>query len=151
VNEIYGDLMAFHGRKGYIICITTNGFITKDGRGVMGRGCAKEAADMDSTLPGLLGKSLRAKGNILSRLTQDLISFPVKHQWFEDADPKLIRTSAIALKEMALVTPEIKFILPRPGCGNGGLDWEKIVKPLLEEVNLPNNVVIISFWEDRPK
>ena len=27
-------------------CITTNGFIKKDGTCVMGRGCAKQAADL---------------------------------------------------------------------------------------------------------
>ncbi len=49
--EIFGDLFAYHKRPGHKICITTNGFIKKDGTGVMGAGCAREAVDIDSDLP----------------------------------------------------------------------------------------------------
>lgn len=64
------------------ICITTNGFTKSNGEAVMGKGCAKEAANLVPTLPALLGKHLRNKGNVVGILhTQNhvkLLNFPVK-------------------------------------------------------------------------
>jgi len=65
------------------ICITTNGYVTKDGRAVMGRGIAKEAKER---LPGIdleLGRLLKEEGNvphILGMLPGGslIVSFPVK-------------------------------------------------------------------------
>lgn len=150
LKEVYGDLFAFYKRPGYKICITTNGYVKKNGEGVMGAGCAKEAAAIEADLPRLLGQSLKTRRNVVANLTEQFISFPVKHNWFEDADPELIKTSALALKERASAQPSIKFMLPRPGCGNGGLKWE-VVKPLLESLNLPENIIIVGFWEERPR
>ena len=150
LHEVFGDLFAYHKRPGHKICITTNGFIKKDGTGVMGAGCAREAVDIDSDLPRLLGLSLKTRGNVLANLTEDFISFPVKDKWMNDATLELIKRSAEALKERALAQPNIKFMLPRPGCGNGGLKWE-VVKSLLESLDLPSNIIIVGFWEERPR
>ena len=149
LHEIYGDLFAYMGRPGYKICITTNGYIKNNGEGVMGRGCAKQAVEIEPDLPRLLGLSLKSRGNVVASLTDQFVSFPVKHSWEQEADIELINKSALALKERALAQPNIKFILPRPGCGNGKLKW-KTVKQELEKVALPENIWIISFWEDRP-
>lgn len=150
MNELYGDLFAYYKRPGYKLCITTNGFIKKNGEGVMGAGCAKEAAKLEPSLPALLGAALEHYGNVVTQLTHEFLSFPVKHNWFNDAEMALINTSANALKELALQQPDTKFILPRPGCGNGNLDW-KYIKLLLESVGFPNNVYIIAPLEERPK
>lgn len=149
MQEIFGDLFAYYNRPGYKICLTTNGFIKKDGTGVMGRGCAREAVEFEPDLPRLLGVSLKARGNVVANLTAKFIAFPVKHTWEQDADLTLIKKSAIELKLRALTLPDIQFILPRPGCGNGKLLWEN-VKPILEEVEFPSNIIIIGKWEERP-
>src|SRR5208282_759579 len=141
-KETYGDLFAFYKRPGHKICLTTNGYIKKDGTGVMGAGCAREAVNIDSDLPRLLGQSLKTRGNVVANLTEDFISFPVKRVWMEDASLELIQRSAEALKERALTQPNIKFMLPRPGCGNGRLKWES-VKSLLESLDLPSNIIIV--------
>jgi hypothetical protein len=146
VKEIRGSLWSHHNQKGYLILITTNGTIRKDGCGVMGRGCALEGAQRYSDLPKLLGESLKNSGNVIQLLFPEgsknpILTFPVKHQWFEDADPELIHQSALELKKIAEKVTHIKFILPRPGCGNGRLKWQD-VKPLLED--LPDNVLVIS-------
>jgi hypothetical protein len=64
------------------IVITTNGFVKRAGDAVMGRGCAKIAADADPRLPLRLGKSIKAHGNNVSDLGMfgpcHLVSFPVK-------------------------------------------------------------------------
>ena len=140
MKEVKGDLWSYDGRKGFIICVTTNGFRKNDGTGVMGAGTAKQAAERYPELPRLLGGSLQSRGNVVSRLTQTIISFPVKHEWMEDGDLKLIRKSTKKLKAIAELNPKIKFVLPRPGCGSGRLEWGQ-VKPIMEK--LPDNVFVI--------
>lgn len=150
MKEIFGDMFAYVGRPNYKICITTNGFIKTNGEGVMGAGCAKEAVEINPDLPRLLGLSLKSRGNHVANLTEQFISFPVKVKWMLDADLALIKQSAQELKERALELHDIKFILPRPGCGNGRLSWEQ-VKPILLEVDFPENIIILAPWEDRPR
>lgn len=147
MRETYGDMWAYDKRENFIICVTTNGFIKLNGEGVMGAGCAKEAADRYPDLPRLLGQSLKLRGNVVSLLTNQILSFPVKHKWDEKADPRLIQRSAENLTARATAHPFLKYILPRPGCGNGKLLWVD-VKPLL--VSLPDNVFVIGAWKERP-
>lgn len=141
MKEVVGDLWSYEGRKGFYILITTNGFVKNNGEGVMGAGVAKQAAERFPELPRLLGESLRRRGNVVSRLTEQILSFPVKHEWFRDADLKLIRRSVAELSRRAGEYPDRKYVVPRPGCGNGNLTWTK-VRPLME--SLPDNVFVIE-------
>lgn len=141
MKEVKGDLWAYDGRKGFILLITTNGYLKKDGTGVMGAGVAKQAAERYPDLPRLLGESLKCRGNVVSLLTGQIASFPVKRVWHEDADLKLIRKSTKRLKMIAELNPTKKFVTVKAGCGNGNLRWEK-VKPIME--TLPNNVFVID-------
>jgi O-acetyl-ADP-ribose deacetylase (regulator of RNase III) len=75
----------------------------------------------------------------------ELYSFPVKHNWWENADFDLIEQSTIELKSIADRKKYDTIVLPRPGCGNGGLDWED-VKPILE-THFDNRFYVIT-WED---
>jgi hypothetical protein len=127
-------------RKGFVICITTNKYIKNDGTAVMGAGCSKEAADQFPDLPYLLGQSIKTRGNVVSSLRKDILSFPVKYNWFEKGNPSLIKKSVAELKKRAEERPKLKFILPRPGCGNGKLKYKQI-RHLLE--CLPDNVFVI--------
>lgn len=153
MKEIKGDMWKYFSDdekyKRYVICITTNGFVKNNGKAVMGRGCAAEAAKRMPDLPERLGQLIKEKGNrvILQPLGCDdafpecrILTFPVKHNWWEEGDLSLIKKSVKQLKEIAGKSKEFNFILPRPGCGNGHLDW-KDVKPLLKD--LPENVWVI--------
>ncbi len=68
------------------IVITTNGAVKKSGEAVMGRGCAKQAADKWPHIPKKLGALIRKNGNIaqvvdqvsLGNTSMSLVSFPVK-------------------------------------------------------------------------
>ncbi len=143
--EKKGDLWKFIDG---IPAITTNGYIKKNGQAVMGRGCAKEAADRFSGLPEFLGFNLIQYGNHGFYLHQfgekGIITYPVKHDWFERADIALIVRSAKELVEMTIPYFEIKekIYLPRPGCGNGALKWED-VKPQIQKI-LTDQVIVIS-------
>ena len=115
------------------VCITTNGTITSRRRGVMGRGNALEAvsryaAACNVNLPLKLGHYLHAYGNHVGVLMPPppvtLVVFPVKHEWMQTADVELIKRS---LRELVALADKLQWqqvVLPRPGVGNGGLDWE---------------------------
>jgi hypothetical protein len=82
MNLIYGNLW---DQECDALVILTNGFIKRDGSCVMGRGCAKEAADIDPGLPMRLGAMIQEHGNRCLRLgridgsgSPFLVSFPVK-------------------------------------------------------------------------
>ena len=64
------------------ICITTNGFVKKNGEAVMGRGCAKRAAQLMPGLPEILGNALNSQGNQVYAHGPwegiEIVTFPVK-------------------------------------------------------------------------
>lgn len=149
MKEFVGNMWRYYKKPGFVVLITTNGTVRNDGHLVMGAGCALEAMQRISGLAKGLGTAVKKSGNKMfsfgaGKNGPRLLTFPVKHNWYEKADLKLIRLSASKLNHMARRYPELKFVLPRPGCGNGGLKWET-VKPLLKD--LPENVLVIS----RPK
>lgn len=134
------------------IGITTNGTVRANGELVMGRGVAREARDRFPGLTRILGVWVSTIGNrlcVVRACGRWLFSFPVKHHWQEPADLSLIRTSARELANIATVAagPSL-FYLPRPGCGNGRLDWAD-VKPLL--IDLPDNVIVVNRPAQPPK
>lgn len=132
--EVRGNLWSFNADARVI---TTNGTIRKDGHCVMGKGCALEAAQRDPTLPKRLGDIIKSQGNHVGYLGNCLWSFPVKHNWWERADPALIKQSAEELVEAFSNDSTVEaVVLPRPGCGNGGLQWgevELIIRPILDD------------------
>jgi hypothetical protein len=133
MNEVFGDLWKFDG----IIAITTNGFVRTDRTYVMGRGCARQAAVRFPELPRMLASRISAEGNHVFYFPEyRLITFPVKHNWWEAADLGLIERSARELLKIIEVKKIKEAVyLPRPGCGNGWLKWEdvkKILSPILK-------------------
>lgn len=134
------------------ICITTNGSVRRDGRAVMGRGCALQAAKKFPELPMQLGMALQ-NGNCVKWLGvhymtesdpyKHLIAFPVKHAWYEKADLALIEKSAEELMMLATGMAFKSILLPRPGCGNGGLQW-KDVKAVIEPI-LDDRITVVDF------
>lgn len=132
------------------LCITTNGTIKKNGECVMGAGIAKEAACFFPRLPEDLGREISKHGNRMHYLGNNLLSFPVKHNWYEIADIELIKESCKTLMEaldylaVERDVEECTALLVRPGCGNGKLDWETQVKPAIASI-LDDRVYIISF------
>lgn len=69
-------------------------------------------------------------GDLLNHKT--IINFPTKKHWRSPSKYEYISTGLVALKE-ALKKHQIKSVaIPPLGCGNGGLDWEK-VKELITE------------------
>ena len=147
--EVYGNLWEYEADAHVI---TTNGFVKKTGECVMGRGCAKEARDMFPGLALRLGGMIQDRGNKVHHIgspkmdtpVKNLVSFPVKHNWWENADPLLIGHSAIELETLTTLEGWDTVVLPRPGVGNGKLPWYQ-VRALLAEI-LDDRFHIIT-WE----
>jgi hypothetical protein len=129
MHEVSGDIWAYAGSA--TIAITTNGSVTKTGRATMGRGVARQAAERQPDLAEILGKSLLNAGNHVFDLGHGLVSFPVEETAWSLPDSRIITRSAAELRALADACGWQKIIVPRPGCGGGGLAWHD-VKPLVE-------------------
>lgn len=140
------------------ICITTNGTIKKCGDGVMGAGIAKQAAERFPELPKILGDHIKTLGNhvnvlqyIANKTDNEcrcpgytyLVAFPVKHNWYENADLTLIATSCKELSDMATRAGWDNVVLPRPGCGNGNLSWDAV--KLILQNHLDDRFTIVDM------
>jgi hypothetical protein len=138
--------------QGSNLVLTTNGAVKANGECVMGRGIALEAKSMFPMVPKRLGTYINQYGNRCFNLgqwqydgkTYRLISFPVKHKWFEDADITLIAQSCIQITDMANKFNWGTVWMPRPGCGNGKLDWDTLVRPVLANL-LDNRFIVTTF------
>jgi len=74
-----------------------------------------------------------------------LLFFPTKHNWWEKSDLVLIEESTRQLRDFfdnVISEYPVPIYLPRPGCSNGGLDWED-VKPILEKY-LDDRFVVVQ-------
>jgi len=140
MTEISGDVWELYD-KGMWLTVTTNGFVKNDGCAVMGAGIAKQAAARIPNLTYYLGAVISVFGNrVVPFPGRRVISFPVKHAWYEKADLTLIEKSALELRELEdsgyLDTyGSYSVAMVRPGCGNGQLEWEQVrsvIAPILE-------------------
>ena len=119
-----------------VIAITTNGMVKKNGECVMGRGCALQAKTAYPGIALTLGDLITRLGNNVHRIPQDrddriIFSFPVKENWFDNADLDIIELSCFQLVEevdkLELELNRRPFVaVPRPGCGNGKLSWDDV-------------------------
>lgn len=97
-------------------------------------------------LPFELGRGIRSEENhVFSFHDYELVTFPVKHVWWEPADLKLIARSARELLKV-IETEKIRepIYLPRPGCGNGRQDWRN-VKAVLAPILTSNQIHIVTY------
>lgn len=141
-----GNLWEYH-RNGAIIAITTGGQRLKDGRCAMPSGCARQAADRFPTLPFTLGEQIRNFGLHVFDLGQRIVSFPVENTPFENPELRIIDQSCRELVELTNYKQWPEIIVPRPGCGRGGLSWKE-VEPVLQRY-FDDRFYIITDGEDR--
>jgi len=115
-------------------CVTTNGIVKDNGELVMGAGVALEAKKQYPDLPKKLGQWVEKYGNrpFLCR-DEGIITFPTKQHYKHNSNVMLIRSSAEKIVAIADKYKLHSIVLPRPGCGNGGLTWD-FVKPYLEDL-----------------
>lgn len=153
--EKQGDLWTL--AEGQAICITTNPIIaysrSQQGEVVMGRGVALQAKERFPVLPIALAARIRAEGNVPIDLGTwvhndkmvwfRILTLPTKWDWKDASDPSLIRMSLLRLVKLVdSQAIEKTVFLPRPGCGNGRLDW-KAIRPYCAEL-LDDQYVIVE-------
>ena|SRR5258706_15825231 len=139
MKKIIGNIWNYH-KDGNWIVIPTNGEVKKNGEAVMGKGLAKQAAERFPTLPLRLARMLESGNFTYWYPDLHLITFPTKERWRDRSSLELIKLSLHGLWPWLGLDDQI--YLPRVGCGNGGLSWEKEVKPLLEKY-LDDRFVVI--------
>lgn len=131
--EVVGNLWDFYDLGEYV-CITTNGVVRSDGACVMGRGTANQAT---KKIPGIqfeIGNLIKLHGNVPHYIPKKrIITFPVKHHWADEADLELIKQSAETIQIGTYMALLQHVYLPRPGCGNGRLNWAT-VKPMIASI-----------------
>jgi hypothetical protein len=64
------------------------------------------------------------------------------------ADPNIIRSSLLELVEFINKHQLDNVYLPRLGCGNGELDFDTDVLPILQDLLLPNSITLVSPLEN---
>lgn len=146
MKETEGNLWDWLGRG--VIAITVSGTVSGRGECPLPRGCARQARERFPDLPRQLGALITAGGNRVFELGNGLVSFPVEHDWQEPPDLRLIERSARELRALADEKGWETIVVPRPGCGGGGLSWSE-VRPLLER-HFDGRFLVISP-EEPPK
>ena len=139
--EVVGNIWEYWDNA--VIVITTNGAVTKAGSAVFGRGVAHQAAVRLPLLAEILGSKLQNHGNHVFDLGSGIVSFPVEETPWSLPDLRIIARSAQELRVLADAAGWQQVVVPRPGCGGGGLAW-KDVKPLLE-VWFDERFLVISY------
>ena len=130
MKEIVGDMWQEHA-EGAVVAITTNGAVNKVGRAIMLRGCARQARVRYPELLQTLGELLRRHGNHVFDLGHQIVSFPVEVDPYQVPEMRMIDQSCRELVELTDYKGWQKVVVPRPGCGGGGLEWQE-VKNILE-------------------
>jgi hypothetical protein len=128
------------------ICITTNGVVKKNGRSVMGAGCALSAKNKFKDIDLKLGNLIKENGHIVQVIIWEpkpIISFPTKVKYWENSRLSLIEESIEQLINLTNQMKWNKVVLPRPGCSNGGFNWISQIKPLIEK-KLDDRFLVIS-------
>lgn len=135
--------------KADAVAVTTNGMIKKNGCLVMGKGVAKECLERYPRADIFFGKMVREQGNKPHYYFPEIgkktliISLPTKHDWRNASDLELIKSSLEELVKIADKFNLSTVLLPRPGCGLGGLQWTDVVEPLAASI-LDDRFIVVS-------
>lgn len=158
LKELKGDIFEVYDTVPWCtICIPSNGYVTKAGKAVMGRGVARQAARRWPQLPTTLGLNLTTHGNRVMFIEHRVLCFPtkrvsgisdgsniVKHLrrrfppgrpcpgWAMRSSLQRISWSLLQLDVLRKLGGFGDVYLPRPGCGAGGLAWTQ-VEPLCKQ------------------
>lgn len=79
-----------------------------------------------------------------------ILNFPTKKHWRGKSTLEFIEQGLKKLVNDAIKLQITDIAMPKLGCGNGGLEWETEVKPLVEKYlkKAPINVSIYDFDKD---
>ena len=137
----HGNLWDFHHMGP--VCITTNGVIKANGELVMGAGIARQAKERYPLLPRKIAEAVQLYGNNTYYFPdENIFSFPTKNHWKDKSDIELIIKSAHQLIDLMNSMHIPRVYMTKPGCGNGGLDWQT-VSPILMKIFSDSRFVVV--------
>lgn len=150
-----GDIWQISRDMDAWVVVPTNLTNRRDGKAVMGAGLAKQAAQRFPALATNLGIHLLRFGSRLyldnygrAGLHRKIICLPTKDHWQESANMDLIVDGCHELKEIAYalktVGDERPILLPKIGCGLGGLNWERQVRPVVDSILEGDRFILVS-------
>ena len=132
--------------QGWVV-VPTNTTLRMGGSAVMGAGLAKQAAERWLYLPKDLGEHIRMFNDILF-LSRPIICLPTKHDWRKPSQLEWIERGCIELRNFADLLTSIDhhnaILLPTLGCGLGGLDWERQVRPVVDSLLEGDRFVLVQ-------
>lgn len=149
IRSARGNLWDYE--KTHLLVIPTNIGWKADGKNIMGRGLAQQAAERYPGLPSWYGdrcRTLRSLTPVLRYLETHILTFPVKPlnkmapylSWRNKATIALIEQSTRQLAERPRTLPVAVSMV---GCGNGGLDMAE-VRPVLDSyLSGPDFVLVL--------
>lgn len=125
--------------------------------GVMGKGLAKEFKriypDMFNSYQKYCEKGLFTIGKLQIYKTSNkwVMNFPTKNNWRNASKVEYIELGLQKFVEQYQIQGIKSVSFPMLGCGNGGLDWESVVKPLMNKYlkNLPIDIFIHTAEIDK--
>jgi hypothetical protein len=113
----------------------------------MGRGIAFEATQRYPTLQKEWGEKIQQTSHqqpsLIISPKWKLIAFPVKYHFRDQADINLILRSTLQLLDVTSGLKGGRILLPRPGCGNGRLDWAE-VGPMLKHYLTNDRFIVFN-------
>lgn len=137
INEVKGNIFANIGSCD-AICVTTNLQLRKNGSAICGAGIARVASLRWKEFEAKLGKLISNGGIgvvvVLNESGTNILSFPTKYHWKDSSSVELISKSMVELIKISDEMSWKRILLPRPGCQNGKLSWEKEVRPTLDSI-----------------
>lgn len=76
-----------------------------------------------------------------------VLNFPTKENWRQPSEPEYVERGLQKFVETYAIKGITSVAFPELGCGNGGLDWEGVVRPLMERylARLPIDVFIYLY------
>ncbi|MEW6551053.1 MAG: macro domain-containing protein [Campylobacterota bacterium] len=147
INYIQGNLFTSNAK---VLVNTVNTV------GVMGKGIA---ADFKKIYPKMFDEYKKLCddnsfdiGDLYLYKTSNkwILNFPTKKHWKNPSTVEYIEKGLKRLLEESAKLQITDIAMPKLGCGNGGLDWETEVKPVVEKYlkKAPINVSIYDFDKD---
>jgi len=125
--------------------------------GVMGKGLAKEFKriypDMFDSYQKYCDNGMLTIGKLQIYKTSNkwVMNFPTKENWRNASKVEYIEQGLKKFVEQYQIQGIKSVSFPMLGCGNGGLDWESVVKPLMSKYlkNLPIDIFIHTAEIDK--
>ncbi len=155
MREAFGNVWDMEGDA---LCITTNlEYRNVKGvkRAIMGGGVAGEARRRVKDIDRLYAQKLADGDTGVTFLGSDktpsgadrlLIAFPTKTLVSNPSTLEQVALSALQLQRIIMLHNLENVLLPRPGCGLGGLDWKE-VKHLLDAI-LTDRIIAVGYKDE---